>query len=133
IKQQIESNSLQKQVQLLGSIPFAQMSAYFESHQLFVMPSFYEPFGIVYIEAMGAGLPIIASTAGAGRELIQHEENGFLVQAGSSADISNAIRQVASDRLKLAEMGQRARVRYEQHPTWAETGKTITTFLESLI
>lgn len=133
IQQSLENSQLKDQVQLLGPIPFDQMSAYFKTHQLFVMPSFYEPFGIVYIEAMGAGLPVIASTAGAGKELVQPGENGYLVPAGEPLELAQYIGRLAADRPLLAEMGMKAKKRFSQHPTWADTGKQITAFLEGLV
>lgn len=133
IQQTLATGPLQNNVNLVGSVPFEQMAAYFKRHQLFVMPSFYEPFGIVYIEAMGAGLPVIASTAGAGRELVTPGENGFLVTADDSDQIAQHIRQLAGDRRLLTHMSLQSRQRYERHPTWGESGANITAFLETLV
>jgi glycosyltransferase involved in cell wall biosynthesis len=132
IEKTIENSGLKDQVTLIGPRPFAEMPAFFRSHQLFVMPSLYEPFGIVYLEAMGAGLPIIASTAGASRELIEPGQNGFLVTPGATEEIFEFVHKFNQDRTLLAEMGISARAFYEQHPTWAETGAKITAFLEGL-
>lgn len=129
----IKKQGLQARVSLTGPRPYADMPSIFRAHQLFVMPSLYEPFGIVYLEAMGAGLPVIAATAGAGRELINHGENGFLVTPGSPTEIMEYVQKLSQDRTLLAEMGISARARYEQHPTWAETAAKITTFLEGLL
>ena len=133
IAQLITNNHLEDQIQLLGAVPFAEMPAYFKNHQLFVMPSFYEPFGIVYIEAMGAGLPVIASTAGAGRELIEQGKNGYLVRVGDSSEIAKCVEKLAHNRPILAQMGVAARRKHNLHPTWAETGEQITSFIENLI
>lgn len=133
LEKTIEKLGLQAQVSLTGPRPYADMPSIFQAHQLFVMPSLYEPFGIVYLEAMGAGLPVIAATAGAGRELINHGENGFLVTPGSTAEISEYVQKLSQDRALLAEMGIAAQARYERHPTWTETAAQITTFLEGMI
>ena len=133
IEKLVENNRLNSQIDLIGPTPFEQIPTYFESHQLFVMPSFYEPFGIVYVEAMGAGLPIIESTAGAGRELVTEGENGYLVQAGDSEAIAHQIHQLSTNRGLLAQMGVNGRRQYEQHPTWGETSEKITGFLKSLV
>lgn len=133
IATQIEHAGLSGRVSMLGPKRYSEMPHIYQTHDLFVMPSFYEPFGIVYLEAMGAGLPIIASRAGAGPELVRHGENGFLVRPESATDVADAIRAALGNRTRLAEMGSEARRRYERHPTWAETGETVTAFLESLI
>lgn len=132
IRKSIENSYFKDQIQFVGQVPFAQMAAIFESHQLFVMPSFYEPFGIVYLEAMGAGLPIIASTAGAGKELIDDGESGYLVPPGNAFQIAQYIQKLAHDRPFLTKMGLKARQRYEKHPTWKQTGKKVTAFFKHL-
>ena len=132
IQQVIEKNELAEQVQLMGERPFTDMPTLFRSHQLFIMPSLYEPFGIVYLEALGSGLPVIATTAGAGRELIQSGTNGYLVIPDDAIAIRQHIKSLYQDRHLLTQMSLAARQRYQQHPTWADTGQAIETFLQEI-
>ena len=88
IAAQIEHEGLGERVSILGPKRYSEMPDIYQTHDLFVMPSFYEPFGIVYLEAMGAGLPVIASHAGAGPELISPGKNGFLVRPESAVDVA---------------------------------------------
>ena len=129
----IEQNQLYDQVKLMGERPFTAMPTIFRNHQLFIMPSLYEPFGIVYLEALGSGLPVIATTAGAGHELIQSGTNGYLVAPEDPSAIRQHIQNLHQDRHLLTQMSLAACRRYEQHPTWADTGKKIETFLQETI
>ena len=100
------------------------------------VPSRYEGFGIVYLEAMGFGLPVIAGERGAAWEFVTPGENGFLLPANETAAIAalaKHLRALHRDRERLAAMGLAARQRYEQHPTWEASMARIRGFLESLL
>ena len=60
-------------------------------HHLLAVPSSYEGFGIVYLEGMHFGLPAIAGTDGAAKEIITHGQNGFLVRPGNPQALAHHI------------------------------------------
>ena len=78
----------QDRVRLLDACPNAEVATHSHEHQVLAVPSLYEAFGIVYLEALGFGLPVIASSAGAAHELITHGEHGFLVAPGDAASLA---------------------------------------------
>ncbi len=102
-----------------------------ESH-LLVMPSSYEGFGIVYLEAMGAGLPAIGTTHGAAREVIRHGETGYLVEPGDSDGLARTLLQLNQDRERLAKMGKAGLEGFTAFPGWAESMLKIRHFLSGL-
>ncbi|HEX7474965.1 MAG TPA: glycosyltransferase family 4 protein, partial [Dehalococcoidales bacterium] len=102
-----------------------------ENHVLAV-PSYYEGYGIAYLEGMGFGLPAIATTAGATNEIITHGQDGFLIPAGDSAALAGCLRELGSERERLISMSLNALRRFNSHPTWQNTGETILNFLQSL-
>lgn len=78
---------------------------------LFVQPSLSEAFSQVLIEAMGTGLPVIATDVGGAREVIDDGENGILIEAGQAETIAEQIRRVHNDpglRSRLAAEGRRS-------------------------
>jgi glycosyltransferase involved in cell wall biosynthesis len=124
---------LSQQVKFLGAAPddlIAQTLA--ESHVM-VVPSSYEGYGIVYLEGMSFGLPAIGTTAGGAREIITHGVDGFLINPGDVKSLQAHLFDLASNRQKLASMGQAAHRRFKAHPGWEETSKNIHKFLESVI
>ena len=107
----------------------------FNAAHLLALPSQYEGFGIVYLEAMGFGLPVIASERGAAWEFVHEGENGFLLPAEEKAAVealAQHLKALHRDRERLAEMGIAARRRYLIHPTWEESLTQIRRFLETL-
>ncbi len=101
---------------------------YRESHVL-VVPSSYEGFGMVYLEAMGFGLPVIAGAAGAADEVVSHEVTGFLVFPTDHGSFSRQLRRLAQDRDLLSRMSLAALQSFQQQPTWDDTTRAIEAFL----
>jgi phosphatidyl-myo-inositol dimannoside synthase len=86
--------------------------AYFQAH-LFCLPSRQEGFGIVFLEAMAAGLPIVAARAAAVPEVVDHDETGLLVPPGSPDDLAAALLRLLDDEALRRRMGEAGRKRVE--------------------
>lgn len=76
---------------------------------VFVMPTYSEPFGWVFIEAMAAGLPIIATAISAIPEMVRHEETGLLLQPGDRPALAQSLRTLMNNPQLRSNMGLRAR------------------------
>jgi glycosyltransferase involved in cell wall biosynthesis len=132
LDRQIESHGLGEQVELSGELPDEAVRAELRAAHLLALPSRYEGFGIAYLEGMSFGLPAIATTAG-GAAAVVTAETGALVEPGDVQALAEAIETYANDRERLAQAGVRARRRYESHPGWAETGRQVREFLDSIL
>jgi glycosyltransferase involved in cell wall biosynthesis len=95
------------------------------------MPSTYEGYGIAYVEAMRAGLPVVASSAGGAKEFVDGE-NGVLVDPGDAEAVRAVVERFSQDRPALARASEAALTTARSHPTWEETGDCIQAFLRSL-
>ncbi|MGP4046008.1 glycosyltransferase [Streptomyces sp. 2A115] len=73
-----------------------------------------EAFGLVVVEAMAAGVPTVAAGHGAFVELVEDGVTGLLHQPGEPASLASCIRRIAADPARNREMGQAARLRYEE-------------------
>ncbi len=124
----IREAGIGEQVHLLGTLGNPELPKLLARSHVLAVPSQYEGFGIVYLEALAAGLPVIASTAGAAHEIVTPGETGFLVAPGDASAITAALTALHTDRDLLARMGHAAQARYALHPTWAETGERIREF-----
>ncbi len=100
-----------------GQLPNAQLRARLSQEwSVFVLPSLEEPLGIVVVEAMAAGLPIIATRAGGVLDLVQDGETALLVPPGDSAALAAAQIRLAQDPALRARLGQNARHAYAHGP-----------------
>jgi len=80
-----QHHDLRGKITLLGKVPRRQLAALYQVADLALVPSVYEPFGYAAIEAMAAGVPVIASNVGGLAEIISHEQTGLLVTVHESA------------------------------------------------
>ncbi|MFD0745348.1 glycosyltransferase family 4 protein [Phytohabitans flavus] len=88
-----------------------QVSEQLRDVDIYCQPSRYETLGLALIEAMGHGLPCVASATGGVPELLDGGRCGRLVPVGDSAALAKAISRLASDPAAREQLGQRARKR----------------------
>jgi glycosyltransferase involved in cell wall biosynthesis len=132
IRRQIAEFGWHDRVRLLGACANAEVATHLAQHQVLAVPSLYEAFGMAYLEAMGFGVPVIASTAGAAHELITHAEHGFLVTPGDTVALAQHLHTLQQDRQCLRRMSLAAYRRAQMHPTWAESAGRVRELLQSL-
>jgi len=133
VRRGLGQTGLTGQVRFTGPVSGKALTGWMKTGHLLVVPSQYEGFGIIYLEAMGFGLPVIASTAGGAAEFVSHATNGYLVAPGDVNSVANYILGLVRDRGRLLEMSLGARRTYLKHPTWRQTGERIRTFLEACV
>jgi glycosyltransferase involved in cell wall biosynthesis len=130
IRKWIEDKDLSSSVFLHGALDREPLVEKLKQAHLMVVPSGYEGFGIVYLEGMCFGLPAIGTTAGAAREIIEHEKTGYLIAPGDSKSLAAHLESLAEDRSQLTRLSLNARERYLRQPAWEETSKGIREFLQ---
>ena len=116
---------LSSRVHFTGRLSTEQLVRLYNRATLLVAPSLYEGFGLPAAEAMACGTPVIATTGGAFPEVIEHGETGWLVPAGDSRALADAVRLLMDDadlRERLGRAGQRSvRERFSWRKTAEET------------
>ncbi|MGH7102592.1 MAG: glycosyltransferase, partial [Acetobacteraceae bacterium] len=96
---------------------------------IFALPSHFEGLPMVLIEAMLAGLPVVASDIPGTRELVQRGTSGLLVPRGNSAQLTAALADLAQDPARRAAMGEAGR---ERALACYDEGKVLTRTLDLL-
>jgi alpha-maltose-1-phosphate synthase len=114
---------------------------------LFVCPSVYEPFGIINLEAMACGTPVVASAVGGIKEVVIPERTGLLVPFEPrgktdfepkdpekfARDFADAINSLLNDPDRLKKMGERGRERVEHYFSWASIARWTMDFYWDLV
>lgn len=112
-------------VRFLSYVPYSEMPEWFRAADVAVVPSVgKEAFGLVNVEAMAAGVPIVASRIGGIPEIVAHGENGFLVPPGKLARRLPAliVRLLSDDALRRM-LGERGAAMARQAFTWERTAE----------
>lgn len=109
-KRQAERLGLHECIRFLGSR--SDVPELLARSQVFVLASNYEGLPITIIEAMRAGLPVVASKVGGVPELVTDGDNGFLVPRGDVSALAHALQTLIDDPSLRERMGRRSRDRY---------------------
>ena len=97
----------------------------YAASDLFVLPSLYEPFGIVVLEAWAAGKPVACSGAGGLKAFVHNNENGLIFDVESTEDITEKISQLLDDKDLAAKLAAAGRETAEEHSWQNITAKLI--------
>jgi glycogen synthase len=128
-------------------VPKSDVIALYSQASLFVCPSVYEPFGIINLEAMACGTPVVASAVGGIKEVVVSGETGLLVPFEArgatdfeprdpeqfARDLAAAMDGLLSDPDLRRQMGQRSRKRVERLFSWKSIARRTYDFYQSLI
>jgi D-inositol-3-phosphate glycosyltransferase len=100
------------------------LAYHYSAAEMLVMPSHYESFGMVALEAMACGTPVVASKVGGLAFSVQDGETGFLVPGGDPEALARRIRQLLTDEGLQRRMGQQA-VRWARRYSWSAVAEQI--------
>ena len=128
-------------------LPKEEIIALYSQAALFVCPSVYEPFGIINLEAMSCGTPVVASAVGGIMEVVVPEKTGLLVPfafrdeaehepsdpAQFSRDLAEAIDRLLGNPDLLRSMGERSRERVEHFFSWTSVARWTMDFYWDLV
>jgi starch synthase len=129
------------------TVPRQALIALYSQAALFVCPSIYEPFGIINLEAMACGTPVVASAVGGIREVVDDGVTGRLVPfeplseedpepkdpVRFAQDLARAVNSLLAAPEELKTMAAAARKRVETHFTWKAVAKKTLGFYRKLI
>jgi starch synthase len=127
-------------------VPKSDLVTLYSHASLFICPSIYEPFGIVNLEAMACGTPVVASAVGGIPEIVVHGETGLLIPFEPvntksweprdpekfSKDLADAVNHLLSSPEKMKTMGTKSRERVEQRFSWKSVARETLEFYKKL-
>lgn len=119
VKNLVMRSPVSPQIEVLGYIQEAEIPKLWSQAAVFAMPSRGEGFGLVYIEAMRHGIPVIASRQDAGQEINADGETGFNVDLDQPRDLVEALVTLLTNRANARDMGIAGQERWQRHFTWS--------------
>lgn len=119
VRAAIEAHGLQDRVQLHGEVSAETLAALHEQADLFVLPSFFEGYGMALTEALAHGLPVCSTTAGAIPDTVAADA-GVLVPPGDVPALRAALARLIDEPEWRASLAEGARRVADRLPTWAQ-------------
>jgi glycosyltransferase involved in cell wall biosynthesis len=127
----IDRLGLHRRVTLVGERTEADVAAFYREADLFVLPSYHEGYGMVLIEALARGLPLVATSAGAIPETVPTDA-GVLVPPGDARALASALRQVMTEPALRARLLAGARAARRRLPNWSDAVRLFAAELAGL-
>ncbi|RLF44328.1 MAG: glycosyltransferase family 1 protein [Thermoplasmata archaeon] len=125
---------IEKNVEFLGFVEENVLFYLYNSADVFVLPSITgESFGIVLLEAMASGLPIVASNVGGIAEVLENGEYGLLVEPGNSKELAKAIITVLENKDLRSKLAKEGRKVAEEKYAWEKVADKIIEVYSSLV
>lgn len=119
-------------VEVVGAVSRSVLLEEYERADLLLLPSTFEPFGIVLLEAMAAGLPVVASNVGGVPEVVVDGETGLLVEPGNPGAIAAAVLRLVGDPGLRARLGGRGRERARSYSWDVLVPRVLAVYREAL-
>ncbi|MBT9150323.1 MAG: D-inositol 3-phosphate glycosyltransferase [candidate division WS2 bacterium] len=118
LKKQTKRLNIEKYVTFVGARPHDEIPLWMNASDLFVFPSLRESFGVVQIEAMACGVPVVATRNGGSEEIITSEDYGLLCEPANPKDLEEKIL------IALEKDWDREKIRkYAEQFTWDDVAK----------
>ena len=129
LQAQVERQQLQQRIQITGAV--ADLQAEYQSADLFVLASRFEGYGMVFAEALAAGLAIVATGAGAVREVVP-DSAGILVPAEDTAALSTALHNLLSRDDLRQRLQAGARAAAATLPRWQDSAQPVAQLIDTV-
>ncbi len=128
----VHANRMEDNVDFVGSREQDQLALYYAAADVCAVPSLTESFGLVALEAMACGTPVVATRVGGLQTLVEDGESGLLVPAGDYQALAEAIARVLLDHRLRTHLSHCARERAERF-TWTAVGDRVTALYERVL
>ena len=131
-EKQAKKLDITDKVKFLGKVSDEELPRTYRQADLFVLPSINknEAFGLVLLEAMASGVPVIASNLPGVRTVFENGKQGLLCNPGDVNDLKNKIEEILSDEKKRVEMGQEARKLALEKYSWEKISKRLNDIIK---
>ena len=120
----VHQHRMEANVSFVGSMDQQRLALFYAAADVCAVPSLTESFGLVALEAMACGTPVVGTRVGGLQTLIDHGESGLLVPAGDYQALAESIAKVLTDHRLRMHLAHGARDRAE-HYSWRSVGDRV--------
>jgi phosphatidylinositol alpha-1,6-mannosyltransferase len=132
LEQIADGRGVRRHVHFFSGLTYSEIAACYQACEIFALPSRGEGFGLVYLEAMACGKPVIGGAHGGAPEVIDDGRTGYLVQHGDAGQLATSLEALLADPALGREMGARGRERVEREFRFNVFAKSLKKILRDL-
>jgi glycosyltransferase involved in cell wall biosynthesis len=132
LEQLAEGCGVRRHVHFFSGLSYSELSACYSACEIFALPSRGEGFGLVYLEAMARGKPVIGGAHGGAPEVVDDGRTGYLVQHGDAPQLATSIETLLANPVLAREMGARGRERVNRDFKFNVFAKSLKKTLREL-
>lgn len=125
------ADSIRERVTFYGNVSDERLRGFYAAADIFVAPSRFESFGLMLLEGLMFGKPVIGCAAGGMVEVVEDGVSGLLAQPGDVASLEAALERLINDTTLRARLGAAARQRYEERFTARTMANSMIVELEA--
>jgi D-inositol-3-phosphate glycosyltransferase len=133
IEELVGELGITEQTEFVGMVGHDRLPLYYSAADVCVVPSHYEPFGLVAIEAMACGTPVVASAVGGLNFTVVDGETGMLVTAQDVAGFAEAIKRTLTDRLWAQKARKNSAQRVLTYFSWSGVALQLSDLYKELL
>ncbi len=134
LEEQARRLGLQGMVRFEGFLDEARLRSLYRSVDLAIVPSLYEPFGLVALEAMASETPVVVADTGGLREFVEHEVSGLRFETGDPQALADAATRVLRDPILGERLAREARSALEARGSWTTAAvRTAETYRRAVV
>jgi glycosyltransferase involved in cell wall biosynthesis len=120
-------------IQFCGNVPVEALVAAYRRCDVFALPSRKEGFGLVFLEAMAFGKPVVGGAHGGTPDIIEDGVTGYLVRHGDVEQLAHVLERLLADDGLRKEMGRRAQEHVRRRYLFEDFERRLTAILESTL
>ena len=120
LRDEVRRLGIENKVYFTGYLKLNQVTKMYKCADVAVFPSSYEPFGVVALEGMLSGTPVVVSDVGGLNEIVQHRENGMKSYAGNPNSIADSILELLYNPGLCAEVSRAAKAKVKAQYNWTK-------------
>lgn len=123
LRAQIKKLGMEKSVFMLGKLQREQVASLMAAADVFVLPSLFESFGLVLLEAMAVGTPVVCTRTQGALEIVKDGKDGLIVPPGDDDALTEAIARMLSDRQLAKRLVTNGQKTVHEKFSWEKTAK----------
>lgn len=131
LKKLADQLNISEIVSFIGYIPYEKVIDEMRNSDIFILPSYYEALGCVYLEAMACGIPVVGCKNNGIDEIIENKHDGYLVDEKDAKQLLDILELLRDENIRKS-IGENARRKAEQY-TWIHSAESVKRVYENIV